>query len=192
MIMNITKHRATASRKIGGGNFGNPELAFGQRAPSKGRLSSFLPAVAVALFVCLGVLASCSSGEGEREGEENPAPVGTVNYLPRLIAHQWEVASAYQRMGDFYFDVLMNNAYCRFSADSVFFTLGNTVTYFDYEGKVTSEGFEATDSCAYAYSAIGDKIRIGKETFTITPLDGDSTQLSLEGEEWWFTVKERK
>lgn len=92
-----TNKSLTICQLFGGGNFEPSRLTRTIHAyfsHAKGRLSSFITAVAVVLFVfSVPVLTSCSSDTDD--GTE------AVDYQSLLSAQEWEVTEACQSFGGF-------------------------------------------------------------------------------------------
>ncbi len=174
------------SHKNGGGNFDASELASGGYAAKKGRLASFFGVVLAALLVfsapCL--LSSCSNAEDEEE--DSPT---TADYQGLLTAHHWEVTTASERLGAFWLDAMEADAYyCQLSADSIYFSEGETVNLFDDEGNVKSE-FQITPCGKYPYAVKGNEIKINNQTFNINNAEADTFVLENEG--WRLVLKSK-
>ncbi len=155
-------------------------------APAKGQLPSLVRAMAVVPFMFLATfaLSSCSS-DGEEEKEVSPS----TDYKALLTAHEWEIASAGQRIGGFFVDVKEADAFCRVTADSIYFSQGEETNYFDGEGHIKTR-YEITPCGSYAYSMKGEEIKISDQTFNINSAT-DST-LVLMNEGWKLVLKNKR
>lgn len=117
------------------------------------------------VFLSSSALSSCSSDDNE-QGVAVAAvaePASQPDYHSKFTAHEWEIAKVLQRLGDFGTDVREANAYCRFSADSVYFSTGAMNYYFDEHNNVTGK-YETTASGKYPYSVETEKIWEKKKT----------------------------
>lgn len=181
-----------ASRQNGGGNFDSSRLALGLRALIKGRLSlvkgrlsSFSGVMVAVLFAFIGTLALTSCSDDKEE------PLAEPNYADLLRAHDWEIYSAYQHItANFELDVKdVDFAFCHLSADSIYFTTGETVTYFDANGKVVKTQYEVNPCGSYPYAVADDKIKIDNQTFKIT---STTHTFVLENEGWTLVLKKKE
>lgn len=139
-----------------GGNFAAAKLVPRHHALSnKRRLSSYLRVMAASfVFLSSSALSSCSSDDNEQGAVAEPAR--QPDYHSEFTAHEWEIAKAQQRLGDFGIDVREADVYCRFSADSVYFSTGAMNYYFDEHNNVTGK-YEITASGKYPYSVEAEK-----------------------------------
>ncbi len=181
---------------IGGGNLGASKLAKTLHAFAPGRLPSFSQTVAVALFVFAGLpaLSSCSGGDDydtQRKAQET-APA-SPDYAALLTAPDWTVVSAKQRLGSFWANATdAEDCYCHLSADSIDFSKGETVNYFDEEGNI-KEVYEVTPCGKYPYAVTGNEIQISNQTFiiTINTQRADST-LVLDNQDWKLELAKKQ
>lgn len=139
--------------------------------------------VVAVLFVFLSFcsLSSCSSDKEE----ENP----TLNYQPILTSHDWEIASASERIKGLLVDVKDADAYCRFSSDSIYFTEVEEVNTFDEEGKITQTEYKETSCGNYPYTIKAQEIKINKQNFNIK--SADTKTFVLENEGWRIVLKNK-
>ncbi len=169
-------------RRIGGGS---PQI-FGlvSRAVSGalGRISSAAWPAAAVFFASLCVLASCSADEGD-------APASPQSDYSLLLPHRdWEVTTAAQRVTPTVaVDVRETETHCRFTGDSVRFSLVGLSVHFDADGTVT-QSVDTVPYAAYPYTLHADRIQIDTQLFTITPTP-DST-LVLENDGWRLVLRE--
>ena len=139
-------------------------------------------------FTAAFSLSSCSSDNNEEEDSPIPA-----DYRSLLTANDWEITMAAQRLKGFLIDQKEADLYCHFSTDSVFFSEGAMVNYFDYEGKVTKSQYEYSSIGGAPYFIKGNQIKIENETFTISNYNQsqDASSLILENEEWELVLKKK-
>lgn len=140
----------------------------------------------VVLFVFMSALtlSSCSS-DNEKE-EESPIP---ADYKSLLTSHDWEITEAAECVSGFWLDAKDVDAYCCFTADSVYCSEGETVNYFDDDGKVTESKYEITLCGKYPYAVKGDEIKIDNQTFKITSTAPDA--FVLENEDWRLVLEKK-
>ena len=192
------------SRINGGGNFDQSKLALGlhtckiglsasvlgREASSKGRPSAFLGMLMVVLFVFMSALTLTACSSDDKEAEDSPA---AVDYHSLLTANDWEITMAAQRLKGFLIDQKEADLYCHFSTDSVFFSEGAMVNYFDDEGKVTKSQYEYSSIGGAPYFIKDNQIKIGNGTFTISNYNQsqEASSLILENEEWKLMLKKK-
>lgn len=140
----------------------------------------------VVLFVFTAPLAlsSCSSNDEE---EDSPA---SSDYQSLLTAHDWQITSANQRLSGFMIDMKEADTYCHFTPDSIVFSEGETVNYFEDEGKVTKSEYRISPISRQPYYINGDEIKIDNHIFKITiNQSAADSSLILENEEWELVLK---
>lgn len=177
-----TNKSLTICQLFGGGNFEPSRLTrtiYAYFSHAKGRLSSFITAVAVVLFVfSVPVLTSCSSDTDD--GTE------AVDYQSLLSAQEWEVTEACQSFGGFWIDMRESDTFAQFADGNIIFTQGETVNYFDNTGKVTKTEYEIIPLGQIVYTLEGDEIKIGNTIFKITRT---TDSLILQSEGWRLVLK---
>lgn len=140
----------------------------------------------VVLFVFTAPLAlsSCSSND-----EEEDAPA-TTDYQSLLTAHDWEITTANKLLSGFKIDMKEADTYCHFTPDSIVFSEGEMVNYFEDEGKVTKSEYQISPISRLPYYINGDKIKIDNNIFTIIKNQSAAdSSLILENEEWELVLK---
>ena len=125
---------------------------------------------------------ACSSDE-EVEKER------VIDYKSQISAHDWTISEAIKRIGVFGVDVLEGPAYCRFTADSVFFKHEETVTEFDDFGNILQTSQDIVPYGQYTYLINENKIQIDNQIFTITDSIGSFV---LENKDWKLVIAENK
>lgn len=184
----MIKYNFLKANGFGGGNSEGSELASGFRALTIRRLPSFSQAMTVALFVFLSTcaLSSCSGDNAEENAPSAP------DYQALLTAHEWKVASASQSLGGLFFDVKETDTYCRFSADSVWFSEGAITYEFDDDGNLTQGKYQVTPVARLPYDIKDGKIQIDTQKFTITDnKQGTDLSLAIANEHWKFVLKKK-
>lgn len=134
------------------------------------------------IFTCL--FSSCSSDSDAIEEEKEKTSL--VNYQATFTSHEWEIISAQERLGDFWIDIKDADAYCRFTADSVYFTEG--AWNYHFEGSQVKGSYEITPRGNYPYTIEESNIKIDNQTFMITSQDSD---LVLRNEDWRLVLKNK-
>ena len=179
--MKIYNHKIY--RHLNGGNFASAKLATTYHALTKGRLSSFMKVVIVLFaFIQPLIFSSCSTGNDEEDNKP------TINYKAELTAHEWEITQAANRLGDLAIDIKDADAYCWFSSNSVYFSTGKEVNYFDANNHITNKyEIPPYGSCSYTIGA--EKIKIDNQTFMITNQDNG---LVLRNEDWMLVLKNKQ
>ena len=165
-------HNSLTVSLLGGGNSGETELASSHAVLIRGRLLSYFYAMLVALFMFS--FFSCSSDEETEKSK-------FFDYKTAFTAHEWEISSAEQHLGYFLVDVKETPTYCRFTNDSIYFSEKEMVYHFDADGKITKSGYEISPCGSFPYAIRDNKIKIDKQTFTITSA-GDS--YVFDNDEW--------
>lgn len=165
---------------LGGGNFASSKLTSNHCVLIKGRISAWIQTLVFVLFMLS--FSACSSDE-EAEKER------VIDYKSQISAHDWTISEAIKRIGVFGVDVLEGPAYCRFTADSVFFKHEETVTEFDDFGNILQTTQDIVPYGQYTYLIKENKIQIDNQIFTITDSIGSFV---LENKDWKLVIVENK